>query len=386
MLSRGLVMGLIEGKLGNYIELRDVRNADLRYGTDRVRGVNTTKQMMQTRADLSERDLSKFQIVSPGEFVFNHRTSRNGSKFSIAYNNSASDIICTEDYVVFRISEYGKQFVLAEWLFIYFNRPEFDRYVITNSWGSSTEFYNWEDLCDVDIGFPPLSVQQKYVDVYNSMLANQRNYERGLDDMKFVCEAFIDNLKKGTVLEPIGPYLVSSDERNTISLSSNFVRGLTVSKQMIPTKADMEGVSLDNYKLVPPQYIAYVPDTSRRGDKVSLAMNSMSETVLVSSISTVFTTNREKLLPEYLMLFFSRSEFDRYARFHSWGSARETFDWDEMCAVEIPVPDIKIQQYIVNIYIAYQLRKEINEQLKAQVRGICPVLIKGSLEAKKRSD
>ena len=374
------------GKLGNYIELRDVRNADLRYGTDRVRGVNTTKQMMQTRADLSERDLSKFQIVSPGEFVFNHRTSRNGSKFSIAYNNSASDIICTEDYVVFRISEYGKQFVLAEWLFIYFNRPEFDRYVITNSWGSSTEFYNWEDLCDVDIGFPPLSVQQKYVDVYNSMLANQRNYERGLDDMKFVCEAFIDNLKKGTVLEPIGPYLVSSDERNTISLSSNFVRGLTVSKQMIPTKADMEGVSLDNYKLVPPQYIAYVPDTSRRGDKVSLAMNSMSETVLVSSISTVFTTNREKLLPEYLMLFFSRSEFDRYARFHSWGSARETFDWDEMCAVEIPVPDIKIQQYIVNIYIAYQLRKEINEQLKAQVRGICPVLIKGSLEAKKRSD
>lgn len=134
-------MALIEGKLGNYIELRDVRNTDLRYGADRVRGVNTTKQMMQTRADLSARDLSKFQIVSPGEFVFNHRTSRNGSKFSIAYNNSESNVICTEDYVVFRISEYGKQFVLAEWLFMYFNRPEFDRYVITNSWGSSTEFY-----------------------------------------------------------------------------------------------------------------------------------------------------------------------------------------------------------------------------------------------------
>ena len=373
-------MALIEGKLGNYIELRDVRNTDLRYGADRVRGVNTTKQMMQTRADLSERDLSKFQIVSPCEFVFNHRTSRNGSKFSIAYNDSKSDIICTEDYVVFRISEYGKQFVLAEWLFIYFNRPEFDRYVITNSWGSSTEFYNWEDLCDVDIDLPPLFVQQKYVDVYNSMLANQRSYERGLNDMKFVCEAFIDNLQKRTALEPIGPYLVPSDKRNAIGLSSDFVRGLTVSKQMIPTKADMDGVSLNNYKIVPPQYIAYVPDTSRRGDKVSLGMNSTSETVLVSSISSVFTTNMEKLLPEYLMLFFSRSEFDRYARFHSWGSARETFDWDEMCAMEIPIPDIKIQQYIVNIYIAYQLRKEINEQLKTQIKDICPILIKGSLE------
>lgn len=85
-------MALTKGKLGNYIELRDVRNTDLRYGVNDVRGVNTTKQMMQTRADLSERDLSKFQIVSPGEFVFNHRTSRNGSKFSIAYNDSESDI------------------------------------------------------------------------------------------------------------------------------------------------------------------------------------------------------------------------------------------------------------------------------------------------------
>ena len=76
----------------------------------------------------------------------------------------------------------------------------------------------------------------------------------------------------------------------------------------------------------------------------------------------------------------TRSDFDRYARFHSWGSARETFNFDDMCAVEIPIPDTKIQQYIVNIYIAYQLRKEINEQLKMQIRDICPVLIKGSLE------
>lgn len=94
-------MALTEGKLGNYIELIEVRNTDLRYGADRVRGVNTTKQMMQTRADLSARDLSKFQIVRPGEFVFNHRTSRNGSKFSIAYNDSGNDIICTEDSLSF---------------------------------------------------------------------------------------------------------------------------------------------------------------------------------------------------------------------------------------------------------------------------------------------
>lgn len=373
-------MALTEGKLGNYIELVEVRNTDLRYGADRVRGVNTTKQMMQTRADLSARDLSKFQIVRPGEFVFNHRTSRNGSKFSIAYNDSGNDIICTEDYVVFRISEYGKQFVLAEWLFIYFNRPEFDRYVITNSWGSSTEFYNWEDLCDVDIALPPLSVQQKYVDVYNSMLANQRSYEQGLEDLRLVCDSYIEQLKRQIPCEKIGAYLEESDRRNDMGFAVESVRGLATSKEMILTKADMEGVSLSNYKVVLPRQIAYVPDTSRRGDKVSLGFNGTDETFLVSSISIVFGTKLDKLLPEYLMLFLTRSEFDRYARFHSWGSARETFDWDEMCAMGIPIPDIKIQQYIVNIYIAYQLRKEINEQLKMQIKDICPVLIKGSFE------
>jgi type I restriction enzyme S subunit len=149
---------------------------------------------------------------------------------------------------------------------------------------------------------------------------------------------------------------------------------------MITTKANMDGVSLNNYKIVPPGAIAYVADTSRRGDKMSLGLNRTEETLLVSSISTVFSSDKDVLLPEYLMMFFSRNEFDRYTRFHSWGSARETFDWDEMCNVKIPIPDIKIQQYIVNIYTVYQLRREINEQLKAQIKDLCPILIKGSLE------
>ena len=375
-------MALIEGKLGNYIELRDVRNTDLRYGADRVRGVNTTKQMMQTRADLSARDLSKFQIVSPGEFVFNHRTSRNGSKFSIAYNNSESNVICTEDYVVFRISEYGKQFVLAEWLFMYFNRPEFDRYVITNSWGSSTEFYNWEDLCDVDIALPPLSVQQKYVDVYNSMLANQRNYERGLEDLRVVLEGYTDNLRHQCKLEPLREYLKLVEARNeSLQYGIDDVKGVSIEKKFIDTKADMIGVNLKPYFVVQPNEFAYVTVTSRNGEKVSLALNDSPNTYICSSSYVVFRSKDvETLLPQYLMLYFSRAEFNRYARFHSWGSARETFDWDELCAVKIPIPDIKVQQYIVNIYIAYQLRKEINDQLKAQIRDICPILIKGSLE------
>lgn len=204
--------------------------------------------------------------------------------------------------------------------------------------------------------------------------------------MKLICDAYIENLGKKTVPEKIGRYLIPCDDRNEIGLPVDFVRGLSVSKQVITTKANMNGVSLSNYKLFPPKAIAYVSDTSRRGDKMSLGFNDSENTYLVSSISTVFKTNEEHLLPEYLMLFFCRDEFDRYARFHSWGSARETFDWDEMCDVEIPVPDIKIQQDIVDIFKAYNARKEIAEKLKAQIQNICPILIKGSIEEGMRTN
>ncbi len=367
-------------KLGSYIELLDNRNIDLQYGQSYVRGVNNLKQFMPTKVDVSARDLSKFYIVYPGDFVFNHRTSRNGSKFSIAYNNGDVPVICTEDYVVFRVKNCCRELLHPLWLYMFFNRSEFDRYVITNSWGSSTEFYNWEDICDVDIKLPPIEIQQKYVDIYNAIISNQQNYEHGLEDLKLAVDAFIEELMKELPHKRIGEYLILSEARNDVGLSVDYVRGLAVSKEMIPTKADMDGVGLRNYKIVPPDHIAYVPDTSRRGDKVSMGFNDATDTYLVSSISTVFTTKKNVLLPEYLMMFFCRSEFDRYARFHSWGSARETFDWPEMCDVRIPIPKIEVQQNIVNIFTAYSLRKEINEQLKTQIRGLCPILIKGSLE------
>ena len=143
----------------------------------------------------------------------------------------------------------------------------------------------------------------------------------------------------------------------------------------------MEDVSLNPYILVKPGYFAYVTVTSRNGEKITIAHNKSDQTYIVSSSYVVFKVKNISLLcPDYLFIYFSRPEFDRYARFNSWGSARETFDWDEMCDVRIPIPDIEIQHDIVNIFEAYNTRKEINEKLKAQIKDICPILIKGSLE------
>lgn len=372
-------MGLNKYCLGDLLELLENNNADLQFDASYVRGVNNLKKLMPTKVDISDRDLSKFQIVRRGEFVFNHRTSRNGSKFSIAYNDGASPIICTEDYVVFRVRPDCTSILMAEWLYMYFNRSEFDRYVITNSWGSSTEFYNWEDICSITLELPDLSTQEKYVAIYKAMQANQQSYERGLEDLKLVCEGYIKELRHTAPVMPIRDYLVEMNERNDAGLSLEAVRGLATSKEMIPTKADMHGVSLKNYKVVKPRQIAYVPDTSRRGDKVSLGFNDSDEDVLVSSISVVFGTDHDYLLPEYLMLFLTRSEFDRYARYNSWGSARETFTFDDLGEMKIPIPSIGIQQSISQIFATYKMRNSICERLKSQLSAICPILIRGSL-------
>ena len=375
-------MALTKYTLGNLIDRNNETNIDLKYGVEDVRGVLNTKGISSTKVSVEDRDLSKFLVVRPGGFIFNHRVH---DKLGLGYNTSDDVYIFTNDYVAFYVKpEMEGSVLLSDYLYIWYLRPEFDRYMLYKTYGSATLFFNWDNMCELEIKLPDITVQQKYVDIYKAMVANQQSYERGLEDLKLVCDGYIEDLRRKMPSEKIGKYLIWSDQRNECDLSVDAVRGLSTGKEMIPTKADMDGVGLDNYKTVKPGQIAYVPDTSRRGDKISLGFNNTEETYLVSSISTVFGTNTKRLIPEYLMLFLTRAEFDRYARFNSWGSARETFDWQEMCNVEIPIPDTKVQKAIAEIYSVYVERKKINEQLKAQIKDICPILIKGSLEEGKK--
>ena len=365
-------------RLGSLVSLNEIKNHDNTLDLSNLKGISIQKVFIETKADMTNVSLHNYLVVPPDAFAYVTITSRNGEKLTIAHNDTKEILIVSSSYVVFNVTEPGV--INSDYLYMYFNRSEFDRYARFNSWGSAREAFSWDDMCNIEIDVPPLPIQQKYVAVYNAMLANQQAYENGLNDLKLTCDAYVERLRHEMPQEAIGQYIQQSDERNGLGLGVEQVRGLAVSKAMIETKANMAGVSLSRYKIVPPNYIAYVPDTSRRGDKISLGFNNTDKTFLVSSISTVFGTNMNKLLPEYLMLFFTRSEFDRYARFHSWGSARETFNWDDMCEVKIPIPDINVQRSIVNIYNAYIDRRDINERLKAQIKDLCPILIKGALQ------
>ena len=180
-----------------------------------------------------------------------------------------------------------------------------------------------------------------------------------------------------TKFVPLGEYIELCDERNSEGkYTLDDVRGISIQKKLIFTKADMKDVVLTPYKLLKPREFSYVTVTSRNGGKISLAMNDTDETYIVSSSYVNFRCkDTEELLPEYLYLLLSRSEFDRYSRFNSWGSARETFDWEEMCRVEIPLPDITVQQELVDTYNGLKALAEQNEALIEPLSKACEAFI-----------
>ena len=376
-------MGLTKYKLGDLIELRDVRNSDLQYGIADVRGVNNLKQLMPTKADLNGRDLTKFQIVDPSEFVFNHRTSRNGSKFSIAYNYGERPIICTEDYVVFRVKDDCKQILDAIWLYMFFNRPEFDRYVITNSWGSSTEFYNWEDICSISLNLPPIDIQRKYVAVYHAMLANQQSYELGLEALKLTCETLIDAYKHKAPKVSVGDILHEVDNRNIDNRITD-VQGININKQFMPSVANTTGVDLSKYKVVQKGQFSFSGMQTGRDQCIRIALLHEDTPIIISPAYSVFEMKREDILAEYVMMWFSRKEVDRLGWFMSDASIRTNLDMERFYEIQIPVPDLEVQKSIVEIYQVYNSRKKINEKLKTQIKDVCPILIKGSIEEAQR--
>lgn len=167
----------------------------------------------------------------------------------------------------------------------------------------------------------------------------------------------------------LGEYIRQVDVRNDAGKEDNLL-GLSVQKKFIPSIANTVGTDFTKYKVVKKGQFTYIPDTSRRGDKIAVALLEDYEEGLVSNVYTVFEiVDPEKLCPEYLMLWFSRPEFDRYARFKSHGSVREVMDWDEMCKVELPVPVISRQREIVKAYKTISdriaLKQRINDNLEA---------------------
>lgn len=365
-------MALTKYKLGDLIEQRREK-----YSCDEelpIRGVSREGFIMPKQDGA---DLSIYNVYYRYDFVFNPaRMELN----SIALNLYWDKAICSSLYEIFYVTR--TDILLPEYLNLFIKRDEFARKCWFEAVGSARNYFRVADLSEFEIELPSIEVQKKYVDIYNAMVSNQECYERGLEDLRTVCEGYLDNLRATLPHKRIGEYIEISENKNDASIYNlDDVRGVSIEKRFIETKANMDGVDLKPYYVVKPTEFAYVTVTSRNGEKISMAYNDSMDTYICSSSYIVFKSKSEdELSSRYLRIYFERSEFNRYARFHSWGSARETFDYAELEDVHIPIPDIKVQNAIADIFEAYTNRRSINEKLKSQIKDICPILIKGSIE------
>lgn len=371
-------MGLTNIRLGDYIERSTINNKDLKYGIDLIVGVNSQGVFTPPKGNTDGVNLKPYKIVENGAFVYNPTRLELGS---IAYRTEGLCIV-SHLYMVFYLTDEGKKMIDPMWLYIYFRRSEFCREVTFRNFGSQRPEFNFNDMSDIIIPLPDIEIQKKYVKVYNALLENQKSYEYGLDNLKLICDIYIEDLRRKVRCEAIGSYIEIVNESNMEGKVTH-VQGVESSGSFIDTRANMNGVDVSKYTIVRKGNIAYNPSRINIG---SIAMYYDEMPCVVSPMYSVFkVTNTEKVLPDYLMLWFGRTEFQRYTWYYAAGSVRDTFDFNLMKEVELPLPPIEIQKDIISILSVYNNRKEINERLKAQIKDICPILIKGSIEEARKT-
>lgn len=356
-------------RLGDYISPRRENNSSLKYGIDLIEGVNSNGDFQPTKALTDNINLKPYKVVRHGDIVYNPSRLNIGS---LAYRTGDMCIV-SHLYQVFYIKEKYQSRLSAEFLTLYLRRNEFYRYVDYDNFGSQRAEYNLRKLSELLIPLPSPDEQQKVVNAWKAFREIKEQNETKAAPLIQVCQSYIQELKHKYPMQEIGLYIHRIDERNSDNQIKE-ARSVSVSKYFNETNAKVDKNNLSNYKIVRENQISFVQTTGNE-KCLCAAINHLGFPIVVTSVNEVFETDEKYLLADYLHLIFRRAETDRYVRFNSWGSARETFTWEDMIRFSIPLPPIEIQRAIVNIYKCANEAKQIAEEADRLSREVCPALI-----------
>lgn len=363
-------------RLGDYIQLVDNRNKDFK--VTNLLGINITKNFMPSVANVSGTDLSKYKIIQKGQFAYSAMQVGRDETIRLALYTDEEPAIISPAYLVIESKDENE--LIPEYMMMWFQRPESDRYGWFISDSSVRASLDWERFCEIEIPIPDIDEQRKYVALYKGLLTNQKTYENSLADLQLICNSFMDTLKEKD-LKPIGNLVELVDNRNTEGKISNLL-GINVNKVFMPSKANAAKENLIKYKVIKHSEFAYSAMQVGRDETVRVVLYTFDEPAIISPAYQVFRVKDEKeILPEFLMLWFYRPEFNRLGWFISDSSVRASLEWERFQEIEIPVPNIEVQKAIVTIYHTLETRKRINEQLKESIKPLCPVLMKGVVES-----
>lgn len=363
--------------IGELVRLVDVRNKENHPYP--VMGINISKNFMPSIANTKEVDLSKYKVIREGQFAYNGMHVGRDEAVIVALYTHSEPALVSPAYSVFEIADPDE--VPPEYLMMWFQRKESDRLGWYISDGSIRASLPWERFCETRVPIPSDKKMLLHATIINSTLqASERRHSIGAKELQLACDSFMSNVIETCESEKLGTYIEQSSDTN-YGLGLDKVRGVSISKSLISPKANMTNVDVSDYKLLKPNEFVFIPTTSRSGEKIGIALNT-TEDYLVSKIYPVFRIKGGKdLLPQYLLLWFKRPQFDRYARFHSWGSARETFNWEDMCQVALPIPPKDVQESIIALHEALQGRLSIRAKVQKMISESAPVLFSGIIQA-----
>lgn len=363
-------------RLGDYIQLVDERNKDLM--VTNLLGINIFKNFMPSVANVSGTDLSKYKVIRKRQFATNIMHVGRDEKLPIALYNDDLPAIVSPAYKAFEVVDGNK--LLPEYLMIEFYRPEFDRLTWYYCDSSIRGGLDWERFCDIEIPIPNIEKQKKYVAIYKGLLNNQKVYEDSLDDLQLICDSYMDTLKDIENQKPLGELVELVDKRNSEDKVKTLL-GINVNKVFMPSKANVKKSNLSKYKIIQKGQFAYSAMQVGRDETVRVVLYSFDEPAIISPAYSVFQVkDNDIVLPEFLMLWFYRPEFNRYGWFISDSSVRASLEWARFTDIKLPIPSMEKQNAIVTIYHTLETRKRINQQLKDSIKPLCPVLMKGVVE------
>ena len=337
-----------------------------------IGGVNIEKGFIPTVANMAGVDTSKYKLVPYNHFACNLMHVGRDITIPIAYNNKTCDIAVSPAYYVFTIQKDALQGILPSYLEMLLTREEFGRLSWFHTDGSIRGNLPEQTFKEILVPVPDIDVQQELVDTYNGLKALAEQNEALIEPLSKACEAFIVDCKTKYPEVELGEYIEELSDKNKDGYFSK-VLGLSTQKEFREPNSRVNKDDLFNYKIVPYNCFAYVPTTDTW--KVFACAINKGEPIVVSPIYCVFKITSNQILPDFLPIIYKRAEFDRYARFNSWGSARENFNFSELCKVKIPLPPIEIQQSIVNIYTCLEEAKKIASEAREKLKTLCPALV-----------
>lgn len=354
-------------RLGDYIEQRREKNT---HSGLPIRGVAREGFIPPKQLDA---DTFIYNVFYKYDFVFNPaRMELN----SIALNTEYDKAICSSLYEVFYIAKPKE--LLPEYLNLYLKREEFARYCGYDAIGSARNYFRVANMQDIHIPLPSMEVQRDLVATYEGLKRLAEDNEALIAPLTEACQAFIVDCKQKYQEVQLGEFIEEVDERNS-DLSVTLAQGIDVNMTFIPAKREAE--DKQNAKIVREDQFAYNKVVKSNGTKLPLALRKGEPCFISSSYSVFRIIDEACIIPEFLFLLLSRSEFHRYCGYKAEGTTRDVFSFSELCRVRIPLPPLEVQQSIVRLYHCIEEAKGIAREARERLGTLCPALVQYAIEA-----